>query len=308
MTLTDFNMVLDPKVKGTLNLHHALQDEEDLNFFVILGSGCGIVGNPGQSNYSAASTFLDSFARYRRSLGLPACTIDLGSVENIGYVSENPKIAATLSAVGIHLLTERDFLDIMEAAILAEPVGEDIRCFDPYADGQIIRAFGANIRQNSRWAGDSKFTRLFSREENNSSGGGKSAGSGTGTTASADDNRDAELHAALTTMTSDLATINSPALHDLVSKALARKLASVLSISPDEISLSQSPARYGIDSLIAIELRSWARTVLGVDLQVMELLNVDSVGEVVEKVVERVKVARQAAKCGQDMISTRKGD
>jgi len=38
------------------------------------------------------------------------------------------------------------------------------------------------------------------------------------------------------------------------------------------------------------------RTVLGVELQVMELLSVDHNGEVVEEVVEKVTLTRQVAK------------
>ena len=55
-----------------------------LEFFVMLASGSGIVGNPGQAAYSASSTFLDSFTAYRNELGLPGSAIDVGIVEGVG--------------------------------------------------------------------------------------------------------------------------------------------------------------------------------------------------------------------------------
>jgi hypothetical protein len=48
----------------------------------------GVLGNVPQSIYTAGGTFQDSVARYRTSLGLPAVTIDLGPIDNMGYVAE----------------------------------------------------------------------------------------------------------------------------------------------------------------------------------------------------------------------------
>ena len=70
-----FENVLNPKVLGTLNLH-ALTKQEPLEFFVMCSSYVTLYGAPGQSDYTAANAFLDGFACYRKSLGLPAVTIN----------------------------------------------------------------------------------------------------------------------------------------------------------------------------------------------------------------------------------------
>ncbi len=70
-----FYNVLKPKVAGTLNLH-VLTKQEPLDFFVMCSSYVTLYGAPGQSDYTAANAFLDGFASYRRSLGLPAVTIN----------------------------------------------------------------------------------------------------------------------------------------------------------------------------------------------------------------------------------------
>ncbi|MBR8332454.1 SDR family NAD(P)-dependent oxidoreductase [Burkholderia ambifaria] len=66
--------VFAAKVAGTLNLHHALR-EHALDFFVLYSSAAALLGNPGQTNYAAANAFLDSFAAYRRGLGLAGLAI-----------------------------------------------------------------------------------------------------------------------------------------------------------------------------------------------------------------------------------------
>ncbi|PYI09611.1 KR-domain-containing protein [Aspergillus sclerotiicarbonarius CBS 121057] len=63
MSREEWQAVLDPKVTETWNLHHQLPARMDL--FVILSSLGGMIGSRGQSQYKAAATFQDAFARHR---------------------------------------------------------------------------------------------------------------------------------------------------------------------------------------------------------------------------------------------------
>ena len=56
---------------------------------MLLASAAGIAGNRGQASYAASNTFNDAFASYRRSLGLPCSTIDVGLVAEVGYAAEH---------------------------------------------------------------------------------------------------------------------------------------------------------------------------------------------------------------------------
>ena len=79
MTIKDYHDTTAPKVQGTWNIHNAaLEENLTLDFFTMLSSISGIVGQKGQANYAAANAFLDSFAGYRKNQGLAACSVALG--------------------------------------------------------------------------------------------------------------------------------------------------------------------------------------------------------------------------------------
>jgi hypothetical protein len=63
MTVQEFHETIGCKVKGTWNLHMAsLSQPTRLDFFTLLSSVSGVIGQRGQANYAAANVFLDSFA------------------------------------------------------------------------------------------------------------------------------------------------------------------------------------------------------------------------------------------------------
>ncbi|MCM3746403.1 SDR family NAD(P)-dependent oxidoreductase [Paenibacillus pasadenensis] len=70
-----FQEVLSPKVFGTWALDQATEQDE-LDFFVLFSSGVSLVGEMGQGDYTAANSYLDAFADYRRSLGKPVHAIN----------------------------------------------------------------------------------------------------------------------------------------------------------------------------------------------------------------------------------------
>ena len=116
MSLENWQHVLRPKVQGTWNLHHCLSGY-NLDFFVLLSSMVGILGNAGQAAYSAASSFQDAFSSYRDSLGLPAVAVDLGLISQVGYVAEREELAQALRAMGYDEIPEDECMAIIESAL-----------------------------------------------------------------------------------------------------------------------------------------------------------------------------------------------
>jgi malonyl CoA-acyl carrier protein transacylase len=75
--LDTFKSVLRPKVAGAWILHRLTQ-EMTLDFFVSFSSIASVWGSQGQAHYGAANYFLDTLTHYRRSLGLPATSVNWG--------------------------------------------------------------------------------------------------------------------------------------------------------------------------------------------------------------------------------------
>ncbi|UUZ95270.1 SDR family NAD(P)-dependent oxidoreductase [Paenibacillus sp. P25] len=59
--------VLSSKAAGLVNLDEASKDMP-LDFLIAFSSVAGALGNPGQSDYSAANAFMDAYAAYRNEL------------------------------------------------------------------------------------------------------------------------------------------------------------------------------------------------------------------------------------------------
>jgi hypothetical protein len=63
----------------------------------MLSSISGVIGNATQSAYAVGCAFKDSFAAYRNTLGLPAGSLDLGTVTSVGYLEENKRLAERMA-------------------------------------------------------------------------------------------------------------------------------------------------------------------------------------------------------------------
>ncbi|XRM47154.1 hypothetical protein ABZX51_010153 [Aspergillus tubingensis] len=105
-----------PKIRGTWNLHNVCSGKQ-LDFFVLFSSVVGTSGNPGQSNYGAANTFVDAFVTYRRSLGLPATRVTLGAVEEVGNFSRNTRLVELFQTQSRFSLSEQEVIDAFRLAL-----------------------------------------------------------------------------------------------------------------------------------------------------------------------------------------------
>ncbi|WP_374021535.1 SDR family NAD(P)-dependent oxidoreductase [Mycobacterium sp. HNNTM2301] len=122
LTPERIDTVLRSKVDGAWHLHELTQDL-DLAAFVVFSSMAGIVGAPGQGNYASANSFLDALAAYRHAHRLPALSIAWGMWEEASAMTRHlgDRDKARMSRAGLAALSTAQALDLLDAALLAEP-------------------------------------------------------------------------------------------------------------------------------------------------------------------------------------------
>lgn len=87
VSFDDFQAVLGPKVKGTINIDRLFSDPNQLlDWFIGFSSVAGTVGNPGQSGYTAGNCFIKALVDWRRKQGLAGSVIDITRLVGLGFI------------------------------------------------------------------------------------------------------------------------------------------------------------------------------------------------------------------------------
>ncbi|KAL1597236.1 hypothetical protein SLS60_008818 [Paraconiothyrium brasiliense] len=265
MTHEEWETPLSSKVHGTWTLHNAFQDTE-LEFFLLFSSLSGMVGQWGQSNYAAANTFLDAFVQYRHSLGLPASVIDVGVMEDVGYVSQNPAVLEMFRAYNMHGLKETDLLRAIEIAIkrsIPRPPTKGRYCnLSQLTIGLASAKSIVDPSNRAVWKHDVRMALYRNREpEKQSSPNTASEG----------------LKDFLASVSSTPAILEEKENVDFLTQEIGKRIRSFMIQSDDQIDIKMSLSDMGVDSLVSIEIRNWWRMGLGLEISVLEIMSAGSI-------------------------------
>lgn len=109
--------VFGPKVRGAWNLYEATRDEPP-DFFVMFSSAAGILGNAGQSAYSAANTFLDALASRIRASGGHALSLAWGPWDGQGMAAAlGDSDRARLRRAGVIPMSATSAMALLDVAL-----------------------------------------------------------------------------------------------------------------------------------------------------------------------------------------------
>lgn len=253
MTIDNYNAAIRPKVQGTWNLHHQLGSE--LDFFIMLSSLAGVIGNASQSNYTAGGAFQDALARHRVTKGLPGVALDIGAVKDVGYVASNKGVYERLEKMGYRLLAEEEIMSSIESAIL-------------YPCPQVM--VGINTgggSSDSILARESRFSALrYIKSANGNNGASKASGGAVN-------------------LAGKLGSAESPdEAAGLVMEALVKKLVDIFMIPAEEVVPTKSMAAFGVDSLVAVELRNMLALKAGSEVSIFDIMQSPSLAVLCDKV------------------------
>lgn len=107
-----FQKVFAAKVAGSWHLHELTKDLP-LDFFVLFSSAVSLLGSAGQVSYVAACAFEDGLASYRRALGLPALSIDWGPWAETGAATRGT-IRQRVQSQGFQLIQPERGLRVLQ--------------------------------------------------------------------------------------------------------------------------------------------------------------------------------------------------
>lgn len=253
-------------MEGAWNLHRALLGK-DLDFFVLFSSISAIVGQPNQANYAAANTFLDSFVQYRHSLGLPASVVNIGVMEDVGYVSQNPGILEQFKATSTHTLREQDLIDTVQLMMTNCPAMQHPTANRFQKPMQLVIGL-----RTTRPLSDSGNRAIWTRDVRMSQYRNLEDGSASATGAVNED-----LKHFLAAVTWQPSMLNDQSNLDFLTRQIGSRLYNFMLRSEDDMDMKHSPSALGVDSLVAIEIRNWWRQSLGLEISVLEIMNCGSI-------------------------------
>lgn len=264
MTHHQYKSVIASKVQGAWNFFHALSTAKaPLDFFVVISSAAGAVGNRGQAAYAVANTFLNGFAQYLCRHGTSAASIDLTAVSDAGYLAEDAEKAAEVARnLGSDTICEAEVLALIQAAI----EGKLSSC-----NGHPITGMRITPTMRPFWSTDAKFVHLLRAAE--------AACDTSATTAK------------VSWSVAFKAASSRIEAQQVVCSALVEKIAEIISMEPEELDTSRALSHYPLDSLTAIDLRNFITRMFEASLQVLELLASGSIESLAKVICTKTKAA-----------------
>lgn len=273
MTHTQWISTLRSKLQASWNLHTLLPPTET-HFFVLLSSLVGVYGAPGQANYAAGCAFQDALARARSGgvKGGVSASLDLGWLSDAGIVSEraeyrrkwqgardiagirvadliavldrvcDPASRPSLSSTTATTATSPDFSQLLVGAITPADLARAGEVAVPATlNRPLLDGFRYTPGQDRAGAPTSSSVHQQQQQQN--------------------------------PRARFLAATSHAERSTAVTEALREKLARALGIGAEDVETSGRPvAEYGVDSLMAVELRNWMLRDYGVEVAVFEIL------------------------------------
>jgi hybrid polyketide synthase/nonribosomal peptide synthetase ACE1 len=261
MTFENMERAVRPKVLSSKHMDEIFGSE--LDFFVFLSSLAAVNGIPGQSNYAAANMYMASLAAQRRKRGAAASVIHLGMIMGVGYVERVGRAAgARLQSYTYPPIPEHEFLQVLGQAVQSgspDDSGSPDGGRPEMIIGMIspVKPNGENLK--FKWHSNPRYASVLQ------------AG------APVPSNSHSNIAARVNTKEELAKTSNAAEASVVLQKCFSKQLELIL--QADSVDPDLPLAQLGLDSLIAVEIRTWFLKEAEVNLPVLKILSGVSVVE-----------------------------
>lgn len=282
MTYSQWKICATPKIAGTYNLHKSTIGIP-LDFFVCFSSVSATVGAKGQGNYASSNTYIDALCRHRRENGLPASTMNIGMVVGIGAVSDDAKLQTIMERIGYDAVNEEELFTQIENAVSRD----QFALTNPSGSESHITITGINTkRPDYYWTGGARMKNLYGNFDFTDTGSGNKS------------------------QKSVMALLRAASTADerlsILTEAFIDKIATILSVDKENVQPSRGLADYGLDSIVAIEIRKWFFKSVGVELALFDVLGSSSIKALLEKVSESIVLEQAETETNVKQQSTKR--
>ncbi|KAK4466132.1 hypothetical protein QBC42DRAFT_193632 [Cladorrhinum samala] len=282
MPLDSLQRVMGPKTIGSKNLDQVFSSP-DMDFFIMTSSFAAIGGHAGQSNYAAANMYTNGLAASRRRRGLVGSVLNIGVIYGLGFLHrEKDNLYEGLEREGYPPISERDIHHMFVEAIMAgKPVPDQI-----YDITTGLRRFQAN-NPSLPWHNDPRFSHYTRREDDSD--------------VAVDINGSKKSLKELIDAAQD-----KSAVIKVLELAFIERMQTQLMLAEGAVKSHQSIVELGVDSLAAVEIRSWVWKSVGFDVPVMKLLGGITTSELCEDIATSITETRiTAPKLSSSMLLSR---
>ncbi len=250
-----FATVIRPKLAGALALDR-LTRHDPLDLFVLFSSVTTVIGTPGQASYVAANRALEALAERRHAEGRPALAVQWGPIGDAGYLVRETRVSEMLSSMlGASPLRADEALDALPGLLA---LGRPVV-------GLADVAWGALRTKLTGLAGP-----FWSEMPASDSTGGS-------------------------THRLDLSALPPAEAAAAAQSVLVEEIARILQQAPSTIDIDRPIQDFGVDSLMAVELRTALEARLGMPIPVMALAGAGTLRVIANRLIESTDEARSPA-------------
>jgi acyl carrier protein len=231
-----------------------------------------LVGPATQAAYVGGNAFQDAFARFRLSQNLPATSLQIGLILEVGATVNSVGLQQSFQRSVTYGMSETEFLQLVEGALCHTgdfaSTNSYLSKLDPGSLAQLATGFEPSRYVSSCregrltdlvWCDNPRFASIvqaiIDRAQSENTGGSSIVG-------------------ADSSIAKKLELASSLAEKEEVARlAFIDRLAELFTISAGDIDPERPMAHYGLDSMVTTELRTWLIKTFGVDVNPLHLLS-----------------------------------
>ncbi|HTV90204.1 MAG TPA: beta-ketoacyl reductase, partial [Stellaceae bacterium] len=247
---------LRPKLAGAIALDRLTRDDP-VELFLLFSSATTVLGAPGQAAYVAANLALEVLAQQRCAAGRPGLAVAWGPIGDAGYLAERPAAREALARrLGARPLRAADALAALPAML---------------GGGLAVVAFAETGWHEARRHLPLVAAPLF-----------------------AEMGAEAAAAAADGSLLERLAELDPDQALELIKAAVVEEAAAILRMPAAALDRQQPLSEFGMDSLMAVELRLALEARLRLDLPLMSLAEGTSVASIAARLAGALTAPRHA--------------